>query len=118
MLSEGQAEVRLLVALSMGLDPSYVGKLSDAGARHARVEQETEKAVGEARQIFEAAGQATSTCCRFGHPPDETLREIAVSKPDLVVVGRRGLGRTASLVLGSVSGSLVRHSKVPIMVVP
>ena len=118
LLSEGQASVRLLAVLSMGLDPSYVGRLSDAESRRARVEEETEKAVGEVRRILEAAGQATSVCHRFGYPPDETLREVASWKPDLVVVGRRGLGRTEGLSLGSVSTSLVRHSKVPVMVVP
>ena len=82
------------------------------------MEEQTEKAVGEARRIFEAAGQATSTCHRFGHPPDQTLREIADCKPDLVVVGRRGLGRVASVVVGSVSGFLVRNSTVPVLVVP
>jgi len=37
---------------------------------------------------------------------------------DLVVVGARGLGRIAGLLLGSVSAFCVRRSPVPVVVVP
>ena len=51
------AEVRLLVVLSMELQPrTYLGELSDAEARWARIEEATEEAVAETRRILEAAG--------------------------------------------------------------
>ena len=119
VLSKGHAEVRLVTVLSMELNPySYMGELSDADARRARIEEESERAAGEARRLLQAAGHPTSVRRRFGNPPDEILTEIEEWDPDLVVVGRRGLGRAASLVLGSVSAFLLRHSTVPVLVVP
>ncbi|GAC1361686.1 MAG: universal stress protein [Actinomycetota bacterium] len=119
VLSRGQAHVRLLTVLSMELQPeTYLGDLSDAPARRALIKERTDSAVGEVQRILEAAGQPTTVSCRFGHPPDEALAEVNEWGPDLVVVGRRGLGRAASLVLGSVSDCLLRHSTAPVLVVP
>ena len=113
------AEVRLLVVLSMELQPrTYLGELSDAEARWARIEEATEEAVAETRRILEAAGHSVSVHRRFGNPPDETLAEVEEWKPDLVVVGRRGVSRASSFLLGSVSSFLLRHSPAPVLVVP
>ena len=113
------AKVRLLVVLSMELQPrTYLGELSDAEARRARIAEATEEAVAETRRILEAAGHTVSVRRRFGNPPDETLAEVVESQPDLVVVGRRGLGRASSVLLGSVSSYLLRHSPAPVLVVP
>jgi nucleotide-binding universal stress UspA family protein len=113
------AEIRLLVVLSMELQPrTYLGELSDAEARRARIEEATEEAVAETRRILEAAGHSVSVHRRFGNPPDETLGEVVEWRPDLVVVGRRGLGRASSILLGSVSLFLLRHSPAPVLVVP
>jgi nucleotide-binding universal stress UspA family protein len=119
LLPGGRAKVRLLTVLSMELDPNTcMGELSDADLRRARIEEGTEKAVGQVLRILEAVGNSTSVGRRFGNPSDETLTEIEAWGPDLVVVGRRGLGRVASLALGSVSAFLLRHSTVPVLVVP
>jgi nucleotide-binding universal stress UspA family protein len=118
MLPRGTV-IRLLVVLSMELEPwTYLGELSDAEARRARIEAATEGAATQARRILEAAGHTVSVHRRFGNPPDEVLAEVEEWRPDLVVVGRRGLGQAASLLLGSVSWFLLRHSPVPVLVVP
>ena len=63
------------------------------------------------------AGVAFRTEAVEGGP--EALIEFAESiRADLVVVGRRGLGGFAELVLGSFSHYLAHHARVPVVVVP
>jgi nucleotide-binding universal stress UspA family protein len=52
-----------------------------------------------------------------GSPAAEILRYADVTGTDLLVVGARGLGRMAALLLGSVSEALVRHAACPVLVV-
>lgn len=50
--------------------------------------------------------------------PGSVIAQVADSvDADLIVVGRRGRGGVAELVLGSVSHELVLHSKRPILVI-
>ena len=55
---------------------------------------------------------------RVGHgdPADEILAEARRSGADLIVVGSRGLGEYAELLLGSVSRKVLHLAKVPVMV--
>lgn len=50
--------------------------------------------------------------------PAETILECAREAVDLVVLGRRGRGRLAGLLLGSVSQKLVSLAPCAVMVVP
>jgi nucleotide-binding universal stress UspA family protein len=48
-----------------------------------------------------------------------TLIDIARQKPaDIIIVGKRGAGRIAGLLLGSVSQKLASLSPVPVTIVP
>jgi nucleotide-binding universal stress UspA family protein len=44
--------------------------------------------------------------------------QITKTRPDLIVMGKRGLGAVKSLMLGSTSNYLVRHASVPVLVIP
>ncbi|MCI4369642.1 MAG: universal stress protein [Thermoplasmata archaeon] len=48
---------------------------------------------------------------------DRILEAVEREKPDLLVVGARGLSRSARLFLGSTSDGLVHHSLCPVLVV-
>jgi nucleotide-binding universal stress UspA family protein len=52
-----------------------------------------------------------------GHPVDAVLEVADNEKADLIVVGRRGLGRAVGILLGSVSTAIVHGAKVPVLVV-
>jgi nucleotide-binding universal stress UspA family protein len=51
-----------------------------------------------------------------GDPAAELIREA--QNADLLVVGRRGSGGFAALMLGSVSSKVMHHAGCPVMVVP
>ncbi len=50
--------------------------------------------------------------------PREVLPQLAEERQaDLIVAGSRGLGTVAGMLVGTVSGYLVRHARVPVLVV-
>jgi nucleotide-binding universal stress UspA family protein len=53
-----------------------------------------------------------------GHPRDEILKTTEIWEADLLVVGTHGRTGLMHLLLGSSAEYLVRHSKIPVMVVP
>ncbi len=52
-----------------------------------------------------------------GDPAQVILDEVETGKHDLIVVGSRGRGDAASLLLGSVSHGVLHHSRVPVLIV-
>lgn len=52
-----------------------------------------------------------------GEPALEILKELEVAQADLVVMGRRGLGRVSSALLGSVSQKVSHDAKCTCMTV-
>ena len=54
---------------------------------------------------------------RIGDPADIILAEAGKIEADIIVVGRRGLGAYAELLLGSISRKVLHLAKVPVLVV-
>jgi nucleotide-binding universal stress UspA family protein len=52
-----------------------------------------------------------------GYPADEIIATAGDFDTDLVVVGARGLGGMARLLLGSVSERVLRHARCPVLIV-
>ena len=63
------------------------------------------------------AGIRYQTVLEDGRPASVIAQVADRVKADVIVVGRRGRGGVAELVLGSVSHELVLHSKRPILVI-
>lgn len=82
-----------------------------------KLRKEGERAVDRARSLacerFPDLGVET---LQEGGDPRTVLLELSQGAP-MVVVGSRGHGRVVGLLLGSVSGALVRHAACPIAVV-
>ncbi|MDO8319435.1 universal stress protein [Rhodoferax sp.] len=74
-------------------------------------------ALAQARQKLDAAGLAYSSHIMMGETAP-TLVEFATDKTcSLIVMGARGLGSVAGLLMGSVATKVVKLSTVPVLLV-
>ena len=65
---------------------------------------------------FDTHGATVTPRVVEGHPADVLVD--AAKDADLLVLGRRGHGRVAEALLGSVSQHCIQHSPCPVVVVP
>ncbi|MEX0801511.1 MAG: universal stress protein [Dehalococcoidia bacterium] len=85
--------------------------------RRRHLEEEVSRYLGDACAELRAAGTVCRPVTRFGDPADEILRLAQEEDCELIVMGRRGRGAVAKLLLGSVSDKVVRAAACPVMVV-
>lgn len=80
-----------------------------------------QRTLNEARQRAGWSGlphAKTSAIFRWGDPTEVIIDCIVAEKTDAVVVGRRGHGQLAGLLLGSVSHKLATMSPCTVVIVP
>ncbi|HEY0488905.1 MAG TPA: universal stress protein [Telluria sp.] len=70
-----------------------------------------------ARAILDAAGARYQVHVRVGDPAGEIAAQVAESGCDGVVMGTRGLGPIATVMIGSVASHLVPLVEVPVTLV-
>jgi len=70
-----------------------------------------------AAQELEEAGVDVIVEVLEGPPADAILRVADVRQCDLILMGSRGRGTLASLLLGSVTHRVLAHASVPVMIV-
>ncbi|MEA2615410.1 MAG: hypothetical protein QOE72_1193 [Chloroflexota bacterium] len=95
----------------VGISPGTVDELVDG----ARMEAQT--ALDEASALVRHSGVEVRTLLVDGEPADALLRQAELAGHDLIVVGSRGRGDAASILLGSVSHQVLHRSGVPVLVV-
>lgn len=116
----GDGEIRILAVLSYDLYPRPMSSEWPAVGENemlSRDREAVEAATGECRRILSAAHGQVSVIHRFGKPATEIMAEIDRWRPDLVVMGRRGL-RGVEAWIGSTSEHVMHHAKVPALVAP
>ncbi|HET7271127.1 MAG TPA: universal stress protein [Rubrobacter sp.] len=108
-----------LHVVHVGFVPAmYHPEMRGYTSRIETVRQETQRALDEEVLRIEAAdGRVSGSHLRMGRPDAEIAELAEELDAGLVVVGSRGLGPIKRAVLGSVSGSVVRHAHCPVMVV-
>lgn len=96
--------------------PSYLGDpwRDRVAARHVSAGQEV---AGNAAQTLQEAGIDVIVEVLEGPPADAILKVADVRECDLIIMGSRGHGSLASLLLGSVSHHVLAHARVPVMIV-
>jgi nucleotide-binding universal stress UspA family protein len=117
-----EVSVRLLAVMTPPSVPAAAPELLGAGwppalaealdAERARLEEVLARAEGQLRGVGKIERSVVA-----GHPAVEVLRAAEEPGVDLVVVGARGLGTLARLVLGSVSERVLHHAPGPVLIV-
>lgn len=78
---------------------------------------DTEKILQSAVKEVGEVPSTVSTETIAGDPAEAIIKIAETRKCDLIVMGSRGLGRLAGLVLGSVSQKVVSHAPCPVLIV-
>lgn len=81
------------------------------------LKKEGEEAIEAVVEAGKAAGIPVESVLLEGHPAPELIDFAEKEGMDLVVMGTLGRSGLDRLLLGSVAGNVVRHCKVPVMVV-
>lgn len=76
-----------------------------------------DSALAAAQKILERTGKRVILHTTWGRPSDMICRIAEDDKFDLVVMGRRGRGQIADVLLGSVSDRVSHCAQVPVMIV-
>lgn len=79
--------------------------------------EEAEKCLAAAKKLLDGSGLAYKAHVIVG-PAGESIAEFAKqSDVDKIVIGNRGLGKLAGILLGSVATDVIKHASVPVTLV-
>jgi nucleotide-binding universal stress UspA family protein len=96
------------------------GSTSHYQGDESLIEKARVAAQGETDSVLSTLGdgrpESVTVKATQGIPAEEILNEGADA--DMIVLGSRGGGGFARLLLGSVSSTVVEHAKVPVMILP
>jgi nucleotide-binding universal stress UspA family protein len=113
------AAVERLRVQSLGLMPASIRsalarELAETNAeREAAARKEMESAAGQ----LEKAGWTVTATLRNGPPVDALVAAAGTAKADVLVVGARGTGGVARLLLGSVAEGVLDRSPTSVLIV-
>ncbi len=93
------------------------GEYVDVASLISSQEEFGRKVLDESKELLEAAGVVVDTHLVLGRRGQEICKLAETGAYDLIVMGRRGISRLEEVVLGSVSEYVVRHSKLPVLIV-
>ena len=117
-----EAGAQLVVAYVIEWSPYTFNTPEENEMRHKRREEEISRAQSQVIEPLVASlkkkGIETEGIVRHGHAA-EVLSQLAKEEgASQIFIGRRGLSKMQALLFGSVAGSLVQISPVPVTVIP
>lgn len=115
-LARSMDSAELRIAVVYDSIPPLLGDPDFQIVLNARLD-ETEKILQSAVKAVGEVPSTVSTETIAGDPAEAIIKIADTRKCDLIVMGSRGLGRLAGLVLGSVSQKVVSHAPCPVLIV-
>jgi nucleotide-binding universal stress UspA family protein len=97
--------------------PVTVRRRGILAAQQAKDEEreDAKELAAEASQLLSDRGIKARGMAVEGDPVEAILDTAQRERADLIVMGRRGLGRLQGLLVGSVSERVARHAEVPVL---
>ncbi len=96
--------------------PAYLGEPNLQAAITARMEEANPVLQMGVEAVGKIPGEIRKEILE-GSPAEEIIKVAEIRKCDLIVMGSRGLGKLAGLVLGSQSQKVVSHAPCPVLIV-
>ncbi len=115
------AEATAVYVVDMARLTQLPGYMAIPGIKERLLElmsAEGEKATAEVEDMAKEAGVTCHKQVAGGNPADELLKLSWELGVDLLVMGSIGKSGLDKFLLGSVAEKIVRHSKVPVLLVP
>ena len=99
---------------SMGINPYWDPTYE---VMYETLNKQGQQDINYVKSLGEMRGVAVEPVLLDGHPAEELIRYAEKERMDIIIMGTHGKKGLDRLLLGSVAENLVRHSKVPVMVV-
>ncbi len=115
------AEVTAIYVVDLARLTQLPGYITVPGLKDSLLELMGTEGKMATAEIEEMAKEAGVTCHKQvvgGDPAEELLRISKESGMDLLVMGSIGRSGLSKILLGSVAEKVVRHSEVPVLLVP
>jgi nucleotide-binding universal stress UspA family protein len=112
--------ITLVAALERGPElfgaPEYAAVPEDSREASALMLADLQETLRVAAAPLNAPGRMVDTRVVRGRPASALLHEAEALKPDIIVIGSRGHGPLATVLVGSVSTEVVDHAPCPVLV--
>ena len=115
-LARAMKSETLRIVVSYGRIPPYLGEPNLQEAINARL-NEVQEILHKAVEIVGDVPAEVHTELIEGDAAESIIEVAKVRSSSVIVMGSRGLGRLAGLVLGSTSQKVVSHAPCPVLIV-
>ena len=108
--------VGLSVSYYVGMGPPEIADIP--GPAQEELNQEGQRLLNaQARWVEANGGTVAEAHLRIGKPDEEIVSQAEELGAGLIVIGSRGVGGIRRALMGSVSDSVVRHARCPVLAV-
>lgn len=108
---------RVAVLYAFDPVPHYLGEPNYSQALHQTLEEANSLVDNVARRLRELGATDVDTEVLAGPAANAILNVAGTRKPDLLVIGARGLSTWQGVILGSVSLAVTQRAECPVLVV-